>query len=177
MKEEFNLLRVIWRWLACLIIAFAVTGCATVKLVSDYDEQIDKGTTTLQKNVETFLEKLESSAAKPTDKVAAYADNKQFYADTRIAISGLRLRADATERNSLTVRELDKLRSNIDELENMHKEGITRIEIEKLIRPGLTQQFTAIMTFELAKRRGETPDESKVVAKPTPNITDQGAKK
>jgi len=168
-----------WRWLACLFIVIAATGCTTIKLVGDYDEQIDKGTTALQKDVETYLVKLEASAAKSEDKVAPYADNKQFYSDSRVSVSGLRLRADATERNSLTVRAFDKLNANIDEFEGMHKAGITRAEISKLIRPGFTQQFTAILTFELAKKRGDKPDEAKssAAATPTQTQTDTGVKK
>ena len=177
MKNKSHPVWFLWRWLMCVLIVFTITGCSTIKIVGDYDEQIDQGTTALQKDVETYLVKLESSAAKPEDKVAAYIDNKQFYSDSRVTISGLRLRADATERNSLTVRAFDKLNANLDLFESMHKEGIIRIEITKLIRPGFTQQFTAILTFEIAKRRGEKPDESKATAASTPNPTDAGDKK
>lgn len=177
MRDRPCVRAIVWRWFSCLLITVAASGCTTVKLVADYDEQIDKGTTALQKDFETYLIKLETSAGKPDDKVAAYNDNKQFYSDSRIAISGLRLRADATERNSLTVREFDKLSANLTGFETMHKEGITQTEITKLIRPGFTSQFTAILTFELAKRRGEKPDETKVVAAPTPNAAGTGVKK
>lgn len=166
----------IYRWLACLILAFAASGCTTVKLVGDYDEQIDKGTTALQKEVETFLVKLESSVAKSEDKVEPFQKNKQFYADTKIAISGLRLRADATERNSLTVRMLDKLSENVDLMEKMHSSELLREEVS-ILRGGFTTQFTAILTFELAKKRGEKPNEGKAVAASTPILTSTGAQK
>lgn len=171
---QFSLFK---RCLVYLLIIVAASGCATIKLVGDYDEQIDKGTTAFQKDVETFLVNLESSAAKPEDMVAAYADNKHFYADSRVTLSGLRLRADAIERNSLTVRAFDKLGANIDMLEDMHKAGITRVEVSKLIRPGFTQQFTAILTFELAKKRGEKPDEAKILTEPSQNTSNAGANK
>ena len=177
MKSKSHPVWFLWRWLICVLIVLTITGCSTIKIVGDYDEQIDKGTAALQKDVETYLVKLESSAEKPEDKVSSYVNNKQFYSDSRVAISGLRLRADATERNSLTVRAFDKLNANLDVFESMHKEGITRTEITKLIRPGFTQQFTAILTFEIAKRRGEKPDESKATAASTPNPTDAGDKK
>ena len=177
MKHRSHAAAIFGRWFVYLLVALGATGCATVKLVGDYDEQIDKGSTALQKEVETYLVKLESTAENPKDKVAAYTGNKQFYSDSRVTISGLRLRADATERNSLTVRAFDKLSANIDELEGMHKKGITRTEITDLIRPGFTQQFTAILTFELAKRRGEKPDGSKLAVAPTPNSANEGAKK
>ena len=54
-------IRSFYRWATCLTIVLVMTGCATpIKLVADYDEQIDKGTTALQKEVETYLVKLES---------------------------------------------------------------------------------------------------------------------
>ncbi len=165
------------RWLSSILLLVLISGCVTVKLVGDYDEQIDKGTTALQKEVETFLVKLESTAPKPEDKVEDYGKNKQFYADAKVTISGLRVRADATERNSLTVRMFDRLLNNLNLLEQMHSEGITRKEISELIRGAFTTQFTAILTFELAKKRGEKPDESKASAASTSQTPDTGAKK
>lgn len=78
------------------------------------------------------------------------------------------MRADAIERNSLTVRMLDKLRANLDRMERMHREGLRKGEIDGSLRGGFNAQFTAILTFELAKKRGESSDESKVRAGATP---------
>lgn len=166
------------RWLVCIVLMLAASGCATVKLVGDYDVEIDKGTTALQKNFETFLVKLDSSATAHNKPVESYDKNKQFYDDATVAISSLRVRADATERNSLTVRMLDKLRNNLLLLESAHNspEGITPDDI-KLFRQGFNSQFTAILAFELAKKRGEKPDEAKANTAVTPVTTTQGDKK
>jgi hypothetical protein len=137
--------------------SFALGGCAQpVKLVGDYDEQLDKGVSQLQKDVETFLVKLESSAEKPADKVESYDKNKNVYDDFRVAVSVLRVRADSVERDGFTVGMLGKLSKNLTRLEDMHREGLAKAEI-KVIRDGLTAQFRAILTFELAKKRGEKP--------------------
>ena len=104
-----------WRWFFVTLMLLLLSACVTVKLVADYDEQIDKGVTQLQKEVETFLVKLEGTAKNLNDMVQVYDEkHAQFYADARVAISGLRVRADATERNSLTVRMLDGLSTNLD---------------------------------------------------------------
>jgi len=155
-------------------LAFALTGCASVKLVGDYDEQIDKGVTALQKDTETFLVKLESV---PGDKLDGYEKNKTFYGETKVTISSLRLRADATERNSLTVQMLDKLQNNMSRFERDHNssEGIKKVELP-IYRGGFNSQFTAIMTFELAKKRGEKPDTTKAAAPPTPTPAPAPAK-
>lgn len=165
------------RWLAYGFTVCVLSGCMAIKLVGDYDEQIDKGTTALQKEVETFLVKLETSAPKPEDKVETYDKHKEFYGDTKIAISGLRLRADATERNSLTVRMFDGLSNNISRLEKADREGIKKVEITESFRGGFTSQFTAILSFELAKKRGEKPDESKAEKVVTPPKTETGEKR
>lgn len=146
-----------------------MSGCASVKLVSDYDDQIDKGVTALQRDTESLLVAMEASAKRPEDKVEPYEKHKEYYGRTKVAISGLRVRADAVQRNSLIVRMLDKLQANIDRLESADnsQEGITKEEIDKSFRPGLNSQFTAILTFELAKKRGEKPDEIKASAPAT----------
>lgn len=156
------------RILGLLTTLLLLLGCSTFKLVGEYDPQIDQGTTALQREFETFLVMLEASAAEPGDRVVAYTELRPFYAESRVGISGLRLRADAIERNSLTVQAFDKLAVNLARFEEMHREGITRAEIERLIRPGFNAQFTAILTFELAKRRGGKPEEAPALLAPTP---------
>lgn len=166
-----------WAWLITLFVALALGGCSTIKLVGDYDEQIDHRVTKLQRDVETFLVKLEATAQKPADKVENYDKNTKFYEDAKVALSGLRVRADALERNSITVRMLDRLSRNIGRLEEMHKAGLARTEIENSIRGALNSQFTAILTFELAKKRGERVDDSKAQSPSTPKSTDEEDKK
>jgi hypothetical protein len=152
-------------WFVALALAL-LAGCADIRLVGAYDKQIDDGVTALQKSTETYLVKLTSA---PGDKVLPYKGNEAFYGESKVAVSSLRVRADATSRNSLTVRQLDTLQANYDLFEMMHKsdEGMAKEEIP-LARGGFNSQFTAILTFELAKRRTEAPDESKALAPPTP---------
>lgn len=151
------------RFLSCtflLLVTLVFSGCSSIKLVGDYDEKIDEGITALQKATEAHLLAIEENGSD-------YDSTKDFYEKSKIEISSLRVRADAMERNSLTVKMLDKLASNIGRLEEAHKEGIQPEEVE-LFRGGFNSQFTAILTFELAKKRGEKPDSAKAAAKPTP---------
>jgi hypothetical protein len=161
-------------WRLALLIAWllALAGCAGVRLVGDYDEQIDKGVSALQRETEIFFVRLESV---PGPMAAPYEPNKAFYGEVRVAVSSLRLRADATERNSLTVRMLDLLQTNYNRLEGDHREGIGKLELP-LYLGALNSQFTSILTFELAKKRGEKPDESKAAAPPTRSTVAPGAK-
>jgi hypothetical protein len=167
----------IWPWITACIISIVIAGCSTVKLVGDYDEQIDKGVTQLQKEVEAFLVKLESTADKPADMVESYDKNKKFYEDAKVALSGLRVRADAAQRNSITVRMLDKLSNNINRLEGMHRDRLAKAEIDQSFRGGFNSQFTAILTFELAKKRGEKIDDTSALSPATPKSTMEGENK
>jgi hypothetical protein len=155
----------IFKWPAVFVFALLV-GCSQIKLVADYDERIDNETTSLHKKTEEFLIRLESTAG---TSEGAYENHKTFYEECKVVISSLRVRADAIQRNSLTVRMFDKLLKNIERLEADHKEGIAAEEIP-LYRGGLNSQFTAILTFELAKKRGEKPDEQKA-GEPSTKIT------
>jgi hypothetical protein len=160
-------------FIAVLFISLALSGCAGIKLVGEYDEQTDKGITALQKGMEMFFVKLESVEG---DMAAPYKTTSAFYGETKVAISSLRIRADALERNSLTVRMLDRLQTNFDALAIDHKEGINKQELP-LYRGGFNSQFTAILTFELAKKRGENPDPAKALAAPTPYTAKTGLNK
>lgn len=168
MSTETRLHVSLWPWLAAFLMITALSGCSTIKLVGDYDEQIDKGVTQLQKDVEIFLVKLEASAKKPADKVESYDKSKKFYENAKVALSGLRVRADAMERNSITVRMLDRLSDSITRLEGMHRDGLAKAEIDQSIRGALNSQFTAILTFELAKKRGEKIDDAQAQRPITP---------
>lgn len=174
MRNRIRLHSNICAWLTTLLITLALVSCSTIKLVGDYDEQIDRGVTQLQKDVETFLVKLEASTEKSTDMVESYDKNKKFYEDSKVTLSGLRVRADSMERNSITVKMLDHLSNNISRLERMHREGLAKEEIDKSIRGALNSQFTAILTFELAKKRGEKIEDAKVVSPSTPKSKVEG---
>lgn len=159
-------------WLVAIAVTLLV-GCTNIRLVGDYDKAIDDGVTALQKKTETHLIKITAVSG---SKTAPYKGTEGFYQDARIEVSSLRVRADSTTRNSLTVRMLDKLQNNLDRLERMHKEGLTVAEIP-VLRGALNSQFTAILTFELAKRRGETPDEAKALLPVTQPARDDGGRK
>jgi hypothetical protein len=160
-------------WVMGLLLVFVQFGCTPIKLVSDYDDVIDKGVSAVQRDTETFLVKLESSPGDERAPVAGYEANVPFYRDMKVSVSALRVRADATDRNSLTVQMLDKFQSNMNAFEAAHKEGMKKYEVP-YFRGGFNSQITAILTFELAKKRGEKPDSVKAAAPPTPAISHAG---
>lgn len=150
-------------WLAGCVLALTMSGCTTVKLVSDYDEKIDTGVTQLHKDTSAYMAKIKTVDGA---NVEAY-DKAKFYPETKLAVASLRLRADATQRNNLTVQILDKLQVAFDQFEVIHSGGLTKVEMPPL-ELGFNSAFLAILTFEIAKKRGESVDITKATEKATP---------
>lgn len=157
---------------AVLLLAVLLSGCSAIQLVGDYDVQTDKGITALQKDTEVFFVTLEAAEG---SMAAPYAASKDFYGQAKVAVSALRIRADALERGSFTVRMLDRLQNNFDRLAADHREGISKPELP-LYRGALNSQFTSLLTFELAKRRGQQADEAGALAPATPSLVQPGSK-
>ena len=137
---------------AALVALPAATGCAHVTLVSHYDEQVDQSATELLKRMDAFLAKLETA----TGEAAAYEANKDFYTEYAVDLRVLRVRAESQPKNSLTVQQLDLMQRNVQQLEAAHKSGPISPAAIPTFRDLFEQGWRAILTLELAKKRGES---------------------
>ena len=131
-----------------------VSGCS-VKLISDYDEVIDKSVTELQKKVEAFLIKMEGAAGTGEGE---YINNRSFYNEARVEISAMRLRAEAIPENKITVQHINEIEKNIENLRLLHErrgqKGLTK-DLTEPVRAIINTQFKAMLTLEFAKKRGK----------------------
>ncbi|MBI5179940.1 MAG: hypothetical protein HZA05_00895 [Nitrospirae bacterium] len=131
-----------------------VSGCS-VKLISDYDEVIDKSVTELQKKVEAFLIKMEGSAGSSEGE---YINNRSFYNEANVEMSAIRLRAEAIPENKITVQHINEIEKNFENLRLLHEKrgqkGLTK-DLTDPIKVILNIQFKAILTLEFAKKRGK----------------------
>ena len=92
-------------YLVCsLVILLPIAGCSPIRLVADYDENMDKGATDLQKKVETILTKIERQ---PSDPCSTY--DAEDYEQLRESLNVLRTRAAAHDKNRETVNILYEL--------------------------------------------------------------------
>ncbi len=139
-----------------LLASLALVSCSSVRMLSEYDEILDLGTSDLQRRVETFLFEMEAKAGTAAGE---YAANRAFYDAVRVEHTVLRSRAQAVPKNALTVEQLDLLGSSLDKLRELHERGgangLPR-EVVEPARAALTTQFVSILKLELAKKRGET---------------------
>jgi hypothetical protein len=77
--------------LVVLLIGSMVAGC-TVKLVSDYDDQIDSGLSQLNTDITAFVNKMIDAAGTPA---GTWASNKDFYIEEDAKLDTMIARAEA----------------------------------------------------------------------------------
>ena len=141
-----------------LLIALAVafSGCSPVRFIAEYDEQIDRSATQLQKDLDSFLTHLETTEGTPE---AEYESNQSFYADYMVELRSLLLRAESHTLNDLTEKQLGLMISSVDSLQAIHKDAPLIPEVIDVLRSDLSQSWKAIIALELAKKRGAEPEE------------------
>lgn len=139
-----------------LVFVMFISGC-TVTLVSKYDEQTDANVTALQKKFDAYFLKLDGASFPD----CSFAANKTFYDDVNVQLSSTQVRANAIPLNDITLQQLDALSNAISGLENAQKMRDSKssclpAELVKTDRTMFNSIFTAILKFELAKKRGES---------------------
>lgn len=143
------------RRIAFVLISGALLS-ACVRLISDYDERTDTLTADLQKATALHFEELRSA----TMPGCLHENYAPFYKARRADLSALALRAKSIPKNTQTVGQVELLQSSFGTIEKLHirdsakSECLTAAEIDP-IQSGLDQHFRAIMTLEIAKKRGE----------------------
>jgi hypothetical protein len=92
MKSKSNAFRTALRSSLISLAALSLTGCLTVKVISDYDDQIDSGVTQVLADTTAFVNKMTPLAGTTP---GTYEQNKDFYSTEEGKISALEARADA----------------------------------------------------------------------------------
>src|SRR5687767_10340489 len=110
-------------WL--LALACALCGCQ-VQLISQYDQQTDDAATDVQKRLEGFL--LEMGALSESDlpesrQRRSLRAQSDFYRELDVAISSMRLRAEAIPQNERTIEQIALLEDSVQKLKALHAEA------------------------------------------------------
>lgn len=130
-----------------------ITGC-TVKFISSYDQVFDTSITNLQLDLESFFTKMEASAGSAE---GTYTANKTFYDEMDSRLHTVLMRAEATPKNEITVKQVNLLIGNIGDLRILHEQngdkGLTTVLIDP-VRIIMDVQFKSMITAEIAKMRG-----------------------
>jgi hypothetical protein len=137
------------RILVALLVA--LVGCQ-VTLISTYDPEIDKASTALQKEMDAYLTELQTT---PDEAQADYEHKKGFYDDYLVSLRSVLVRAQSHPKNHITEKQLELMISNLESLRLAHQSGPLDAATLSTTRDLFNQSWRAIITLELAKKRGD----------------------
>jgi len=132
----------------------AWVACGPVRLVSSYDEVIDRGASEIHTRIVGFVDRMTGLAGKPE---GAYAANVGFYSDLKASVATLKMRALAQGKNEVTVALVGELATNVENLRKLHEMSKDAGLPSVLASPALSAievNCAAIVKFEVSKRRG-----------------------
>lgn len=129
-----------------------LTSCSTVKMVSDYDESIDKGAAALHKKLDTYFVSLQTIS---NDK-KKYKNQQKFYQEAVVDLNALKVRASAIYKNELSQEQLEIIEENLAYLVLLHKGCVT----SKLsdVQKNNVKQYGIDISQDCKKAHGATID-------------------
>ena len=80
--------------LLVMLLALGASGCTTVRLVSDYDEQLDQGLTSLYADTSAFVDRMIATRDRPEGQFQA---NIGFYSESTGRLDAMLARAQANQ--------------------------------------------------------------------------------
>jgi hypothetical protein len=138
---------------ACLLLIPLLAGACTLKLVSEYDEQIDASATALQKEMGSYLTELAAVGAGSPEET--YHHNAAFYRSYEVSLRSVRIRAEANRQNQITVQQINNMLSSLQALAEVHEDqGTVSDAFINTTRGLMNTSWQAIIEWEIAKKRG-----------------------
>jgi hypothetical protein len=135
---------------ASLLLVVALAACR-VTLIGPYDAEIDRGATRLQRRMDAFLTRLENA---DTVRAAGYAAHRDFYTDYAVDLRSMLVRAESHPENTITEEQLRLMLDSLAALRAAHEAGPLDPATIATARDLYNQSWRAILTVELAKKRG-----------------------
>lgn len=142
--------------LALVALAVLAAGGCTVRLISDYDETIDRSASELQKEMDAFLTDMENGEGESV----MYGVNRGFYPYYATEVRAVLVRAQAHPKNEQSVAQYELMLDSLKELEEAHRgdegvedEGTLPVEAIPVFRDLFNQAWSAIIRLEVAKKR------------------------
>lgn len=165
---------------ACLTVLILSVSACQVQLIAPYDEQIDKSSGELQKRMDTHLTDLvgllagaefdliskgEEAKKVPLPAEAQYQKHITFYRDYSIDLRALYVRASSWSKNEKTIDQIKLIQDNLNLLVKLHRRFSMPPMADKPFNPrwflefrrDFNLQFTALLAFELGKKRDSAP--------------------
>lgn len=139
--------------LLLIIITSVLSGCAGIRLLSEYDEITDKKIAELHEKFIRHFVKLERVIG---TEEANYENFVIFYDDVKVDIRILKVRANVFEENIILLESLNDLEKNTNDLQTLHKIGFNDNEEILPVRNAFDSSFSAMIKFMNALKRGNS---------------------
>jgi hypothetical protein len=133
-----------------VLIALMLTGCASIRLISEYDEITDRKIAELHEKFARHFVQLERLVG--TDE-GDYVHFQGFYDEVNADLRILRVRAGVLDKNEIMIQSLDLMEENISNLEALHKLGFRKLDEIIPIRNAFDASFSAMIKFMAALKR------------------------
>jgi hypothetical protein len=133
-----------------LSMALLIFGCACFS-IAGFDPEIVTGAARLQHDFAVFFSGLAECAGTPD---AQFERHEAFYADAWQELERLEDQARGQPANQLTLDSIDAIRDNLAALEAIHRQGISRGEVD-VIATLFDSQLRMLVELENAKQRKE----------------------
>ena len=130
----------------------SLTGCTSIRLISEYDEITDKKINELQEKVTSHFVVLKRVVGTDDAKYEKYIS---FYDEAKADIEVLTIRANAIPKNSILTTQLNLFKQNLLDLEQLHKLGFNSETQITTIQNAFNSAFTLVIKFLLELKRGE----------------------
>lgn len=155
-------------WMLCgwVLAAALLSGCSGIVLISDYDQETDKGLMALQQKADDFVESLKGVTG--TD-AGAFAKHQVFYEETDRDLRRLEFRVSSIPKNKHTEKLVADIRSALlgkglcttegTSLRDLHclpaskDKGPSKASLDVAQR-SVNQTISAALSLELAKKQG-----------------------
>lgn len=132
-----------------LLFTLLLSGCFSIKLVSDYDETADKQINELYKKISAYTQELNNNPEAAGEEAV---ERETKFNDILLDIKSIKMRADAKEKNELQIKQADLLLDSWTKFGQLLKTKPT-VEMINNAQSGIEITITAILKLEYAKRR------------------------
>jgi hypothetical protein len=134
------------------IVFILLCQSCSVRLISDYDSITDETVIELQEKVSNYFVKLERTVG---SEEANYQNFTTLFDTLKVDLNTLEVRAAAIDNNRIVQQQIDGLKNMVENLESLHKLGLSSYDQIKPLKASFNSAFTAIVKFQIAQKRGK----------------------
>ncbi len=138
--------------LLALFIPLFLLSCK-VMLVGAYDEVTDRGIQNVQNEISTIIIRLERNIDNNTLLNNDHKNFNELYETIAGELETLRIRCNSLPKYDIILGQLAALTANVNDLEKLHKTGITNKQMLGIIKSNFEMQFSSMIKLQNGFKR------------------------